>query len=175
MKKQPNDHPLTAQDQSIIDLWQGGNSAQEIADKFSVTKNTIVGKVTRLRNRGYDLRKRRPPKQVVAVARRTSVPKPVIPWVPAAPVNPITETKTAHVIGSKRLMDLGIDDCRYIINDGPVPSFLFCGESKAGKTYCAAHHRLCYTPLPKKPKGDVFKLKKLTYTAPHRNNVKFQR
>jgi hypothetical protein len=165
MKKQSNDHPLTAQDQSIIDLWQRGNSAQQIADKFGVTKNTIVGKVTRLRDRGYDLRKREPPEQVVAVARRTSVPKPVIPWVPAAPVNPITETKTAHVIGSKRLMDLGIDDCRYIINDGQISSFLFCGEPKAGKTYCAAHHKLCYVKPPARTKGKTFSLKKLTYMS----------
>jgi len=165
MKKQSNGHPLTAQDRNIIDLWQGGNSAQKIADKFSVTKNTIVGKITRLRNRGYDLRKREPPEQVVAVARRTSVLKPVIPWVPAAPVNPITAPKIAHVIKLKRLMDLGIDDCRYIINDGPVSLFLFCGEPKEGKTYCAAHHKLCHVPLPNRVKGRAFSLKKLTYMS----------
>ena len=175
MKKQSNDHSLTAQDQSIIDLWQGNVSAQGIADKFGVTKNTIVGKVTRLRNRGYDLRKRRPPKQVVAVAKRTSVPKPVIPWVPAPPVNPISELKTAHVNRPKGIMELGIDDCRYIISGDTASSYLFCGNEKASKTYCIEHHRLCYAPLPKKPKDGVFKLKKLTYTAPHRNNVKFQR
>jgi hypothetical protein len=175
MKKQSNDHSLTAQDQSIIDLWQENVSAQEIADKFGVTKNTIVGKITRLRNRGYDLRMRKPPEQVVAVAKRTSKPKLTIPWVPAPLVNPISELKAAHVNKPKGIMDLGIDDCRYIISGETAASYLFCGEAKYLKTYCAAHHKLCYTPLPKKPKGDVFKLKKLTYTAPHRNNVKFQR
>lgn len=168
MKKQSNDHPLTAQDQSIIDLWQENVSAQEIADKFGVTKNTIVGKVTRLRNRGYDLRMRKPPEKVVAVARRTSVPKPVIPWVPAPTVNSISEPKTAHVNRPKGIMDLGIDDCRYIISGDTASSYLFCGEAKSSRVYCAAHHKICYTPLPKKLKRGVFELKKLTYTAPHR-------
>jgi hypothetical protein len=166
---------LTAQDQSIIDLWQGNVSAQGIADKFGVTKNTIVGKITRLRNRGYDLRKRRPPKQVVAVAQRTSKPKLTIPWISSALNNLINEPKTAHVNKPKGIMELGIDDCRYIISGDTASSYLFCGNEKASKTYCIEHHRLCYAPLPKKPKDGVFKLKKLTYTAPHRNNVKFQR
>lgn len=170
MKKHSTDHPLTVQDQSIIDLWQENVSAQEIADKFGVTKNTIVGKVTRLRNRGYDLRKRRPPRQVVAVARRTSVPKPVIPWVSAQPVNLISEPKTAHVNRPKSIMELGIDDCRYIISGETASSYLFCGEAKSSRTYCAAHYKICYTPLPKKPKRGAFELKKLTYTAPYRRS-----
>jgi hypothetical protein len=173
MKKKSNDFPISAQEQIIIDLWQENISAQEIADRFGVTKNTIVGKVTRLRNRGYDLRKRKPPEQVVAVARRTSVPKPVTPWVPAPFADPVIEPKAAHVIGPKRLMDLGIDDCRYIVSGETASSYLFCGEAKASKSYCAAHHKLCYMPLPKKLKGGVFELRKLTYTAPHRKNVKF--
>jgi GcrA cell cycle regulator len=165
MKKKSNDSPITAQEQVIIDLWQENISAQEIADRLGVTKNTIVGKVTRIRNRGYDLRKRKPPEQVVAVARRTSVPKPVVPWVPAPRADPVIEPKTVHVAGPKRLMDLGIDDCRYVISGELASSYLFCGEPKAGKTYCAAHHKLCYVKPPAKVKGKTFSLKKLTYMS----------
>jgi GcrA cell cycle regulator len=167
MKKKSNDSPITAQEQVIIDLWQENISAQEIADRLGVTKNTIVGKVTRIRNRGYDLRKRKPPEQVVAVARRTSVPKPVVPWVPAPRADPVIEPKTVHVAGPKRLMDLGIDDCRYVISGELASSYLFCGEPKAGKAYCAAHHKLCYIKPPSRVKGKTFSLKKLTYTSSH--------
>lgn len=143
----------------IVDLWQGNVTAQKIADDFGITKNAVIGRVTRLRNRGYDLRKREPPAKVEVMTKRTSIPKPVISWVPEPPVNLISEPKTAHVIGPKGIMDLKMDDCRYIINEGPVSSFLFCGEPKTGRTYCAKHHKLCYVPMVRK--NSKFLLKKL--------------
>jgi hypothetical protein len=157
-------------DQEIVDLWQQNVTAQQIADDYGITKNAVIGRVTRLRNKGYDLRKREHPARVGAMPSRTSVPKPMIAWVPLPPPEPvdlISEPKIAHVIGPKGIMDLKMDDCRYIINDGPVSSFLFCGEPKAGRTYCAAHHKLCYVRPPSRVKGSRFSLKKLTYQSSH--------
>ena len=163
MKTQKRNLEISSDDHKIIDLWQDNFTAQEIADSFGITKNAVIGRVTRLRNKGYDLRKRENPVHVKFMPERTSIPKPVLPWTPllppTEPVNPITEPKIAHVIGPKGIMDLRTDDCRYIINDGPVSSFLFCGEPKVGRTYCAKHHKLCYVPLIKK--RGRFSLKKL--------------
>ena len=167
MKTQRSELKISLTDQEIVDLWQGSVTAQEIADRFGITKNAVIGRVTRLRNKGYDLRKRENPAKVEAMPKRTSIPKPVMPWVPSPPVDPITEPKTAYVMGPKGIMDLKMDDCRYIINDGPAPFFLFCGDPKAGKTYCAAHHKLCYVRPPSRVKGSKFSLKKLTYTSSH--------
>lgn len=170
MRNQLNKLSLSVQDQEICDLWQQNVSAQMIAERFGVTKNSIVGKVTRLRNRGFDLRMRMPLKQAVAMAKRTSKPKLTIPWISAALNNLINEPKTAYVNGPKSIMDLGIDDCRYIISGETAAAYLFCGEAKVGRAYCAAHQKLCYIPIsiPKKNKRAMFELKKLTYTAPHR-------
>jgi len=167
MKTRESKLKISLTDQEIVDLWQGNVTAQEIADRFEITKNAVIGRVTRLRDKGYDLRKRENPAKVEAMPKRTSIPKPVIPWVSEPPVDPITEPKIAHVMGPKNIMDLKMDDCRYIINDGPAPFFLFCGDPKAGKTYCAAHHKLCYVRPPSRVKGSKFSLKKLTYTSSH--------
>ena len=177
MKTQKSKSEISLTDQEIVDLWQKDITAQEIADRFGVTKNAVIGRVTRLRNKGYDLRKRESPAKVDFMAQRTSVPKPVTAWVPAPPppepVDPISEPKLAHVIGPKGIMDLRTEDCRYIINDGPASSLLFCGNPKFGRTYCAAHHKLCYVRPPKKAKGSVFSLKKLTYTSSYHYKDKF--
>ena len=167
MKTQKSELKINLTDQEIVDLWQGSVTAQQIADRFGITKNAVIGRVTRLRNKGYDLRKRENTAKVEAMPKRTSIPKPVMPWVPSPPVDPITEPITAHVMGPKGIMDLKMDDCRYIINDGPAPFFLFCGDPKTGKTYCAAHHKLCYVRPPSRVKGSKFSLKKLTYTSSH--------
>jgi hypothetical protein len=168
MKTRESKLRISSIDQKIADLWQENNlSAQKIADQVGITKNAVIGRITRLRDKGYDLRKREHPAKVEAMPKRTSVPKPVMLWVPEPPVDPITEPKIAHVMGPKGIMDLKMDDCRYIINDGPAPLFLFCGDPKAGKTYCAAHHKLCYVRPPNRVKGSKFSLKKLTYTSSH--------
>ena len=168
MKTRESKLRISSIDQKIADLWQENNlSAQKIADQVGITKNAVIGRITRLRDKGYDLRKREHPAKVEAMPKRTSVPKPVMLWVPEPPVDPITEPKIAHVMGPKGIMDLKMDDCRYIINDGPAPLFLFCGDPKAGKTYCAAHHKLCYVRPPSRVKGSKFSLKKLTYTSSH--------
>jgi hypothetical protein len=166
MKTQNSSLKISSIDQKIVDLWQENVTAQEIGVLLNMTKNAVIGKVSRLRNKGYDLRKRESPKKVEPIAMRTETPKPVIAWVSAPTSYPPPEPKKAHVSGPKSLMDLGIDDCRYIINDGPVSSLLFCGEPKKIKTYCAAHYKLCYIPITKKKKGSVFSLQKLTYTSP---------
>jgi hypothetical protein len=167
MKTRESKLRISSIDQKIADLWQENATAQKIADQVGITKNAVIGRITRLRDKGYDLRKREHPAKVEAMPKRTSIPKPVILWVPEPPVDPITEPKIAHVMGPKGIMDLKMDDCRYIINDGPAPLFLFCGDPKAGKTYCAAHHKLCYVRPPNRVKGSKFSLKKLTYTSSH--------
>jgi hypothetical protein len=167
MKTRESKLRISSIDQKIADLWQENATAQKIADQVGITKNAVIGRITRLRDKGYDLRKREHPAKVEAMPKRTSVPKPVILWVPEPPVDPITEPKIAHVMGPKGIMDLKMDDCRYIINDGPAPLFLFCGDPKAGKTYCAAHHKLCYVRPPNRVKGSKISLKKLTYTSSH--------
>jgi hypothetical protein len=167
MKTQSSNLKISSIDQKIADLWQENMTAQEIGVLLNMTKNAVIGKVSRLRNKGYDLRKRESPKKVEPVAMRTEIPKPVIAWVSAPVIEPPPEPKKAHVSGPKSIMELGIDDCSYIINDGPVSSFLFCGEKKTNKTYCAAHHKLCYIRVTKKVKGKTFALKKLTYMSPY--------
>jgi len=172
MKTRKSKSEISSIDQKIVDLWQDNVSAQSIADTLGITKNAVIGKVARIRNRGYDLRKR-PSVPVINIEElRTPIKKPLIAWVPVLVEEPENEPEVAlkepHISGPKTLMDLKIDDCRYIIEGERAPLFLFCGQLKASKTYCAAHHKLCYVPVPKKVKARPFSLHKLTYTSPER-------
>jgi hypothetical protein len=45
-----------------------------------------------------------------------------------------------------RLLDLQVHHCRYMISETR-----FCGERKRnGSSYCADHHKLCWTPQRKR-------------------------
>jgi GcrA cell cycle regulator len=44
----------------------------------------------------------------------------------------------------KELMDLGLHDCRWVLNNGSP--FLFCAESTDGDTYCSHHSERAYRP-----------------------------
>ncbi|WP_420415262.1 GcrA family cell cycle regulator [Roseibium sp.] len=37
---------------TLIDLWNAGKSARQIADKLGITRNAVIGKADRLRKRG---------------------------------------------------------------------------------------------------------------------------
>lgn len=152
-------------DQKIVDLWQKNVTAQSIGISLGLTKNAVVGRVNRLREKGYDLRKREPTAKVGLVPMRTLVSKPVTLRVEPPPVNSPLEPKTVHVRGPKSITDLKRNDCRYIINDGHASSFLFCGNPKKGKAYCATHHAMCHVRVPSKISGASLSVHKLTYKA----------
>lgn len=51
------------------------------------------------------------------------------------------------------LADLKPHQCKWPIGDPRAPDFIFCGAPrKPGKgSYCAHHHKIAYTPPPKRP------------------------
>lgn len=73
---------------------------------------------------------------------KTPLPPKHVPEPPKPPV--------ARMVS---LMDLDADACRFPINDPRNADFGFCGAPKAGRTYCAFHHRLCYRPAEKRERA----------------------
>jgi len=165
MKTQKIDTKIESIDQKIVDLWQKNVTAQGIGISLGLTKNAVVGRVTRLREKGYDLRKREPTAKVGRVPMQKSVQKPVTLRVESTPVNSPIKPKTVHVRGPKSITELKRNDCRYIINDGHASSFLFCGNPKQGKAYCAKHHAMCHVRVPNKISRASLSVEKLTYKA----------
>ena len=136
-------------------LWTDGLSATEIAPHIpGTTRNSIIGKVTRLKlNRSSKAvqkkpsRPKRDPKLVKEENRQRSIilrkqdappPPPAIPYSEDEPGVDVT-----HLLGVLQLNDT---TCRWPHGDPLKAGFGFCGQNtKAGSVYCTKHHRLAYT------------------------------
>lgn len=144
----------------LLSMWRAGKTAREIAADLGTTRNAVIGKIFRLRNRGVDLSRAvtaappKPPKpEKPAKKEKPAAPKAV--WPP-----PLTADEKAALLAERKaklarerrargikFADLGARDCRYIINAGRPADYLFCGDIREpGKPYCKEHSELCYRP-----------------------------
>ena len=138
MKAQTLKSELNPIDQKIVDLWQKNVTALNIANLLGLTKNSVIGRVNRLRTKGHDLRKKELPAKGKAMKKRKPVSKPVIlRWTGP----------------SKKIAELKTYDCRYVISDRSDELFLFCGKPKVFNSYCAEHHALCHARPANRVKG----------------------
>jgi len=147
----------------LVAMWRAGATGTEIAKALGTTRNAVIGKIFRLRNRGVDLSRAvtaappkplKPPKpEKPAKKEKPAAPKAV--WPP-----PLSAEEKAALIAERKAQvarerrargikfaDLGARDCRYIINAGRPADYLFCGDIREpGKPYCKEHAELCYRP-----------------------------
>jgi len=115
-------------------------TAQQIADHFKVTRNTVIGKANRLglriRCTGYnftDNRRRVLERQRERNRARRQVPTPPTPPPAVAPPPYAVE-----------LLDLGPDCCHWPVA-GSVAPYLFCGNATdRGEDYCPWHRGEAY-------------------------------
>ncbi len=144
-------------------LWAEGLSASQIANRLSgVTRNAVIGKVTRLGlperlvssrkssgGRTKSLNKRRERQRAAAAARSKPSPraKSMIELVfDAVPIEPVEEL-FIPVKDRKGVLQLEASDCRWPIGDPREPDFHFCGKGKVtGLPYCEHHVRRAYQP-----------------------------
>jgi GcrA cell cycle regulator len=133
--------------------FEAGLSCREIAADIGVSRNAVIGKLTRLnltRGRGRD--ERRPETRGNARAAR-AVPRLQYAMLAAiygegeaprfeAPIlTAIDETNRCS------LLDLTENRCRWPISTPGADDFCFCGNiSPDGQPYCAGHSRLAYRP-----------------------------
>jgi len=164
--KQNNDHQsevatktstkvyvLDDYEQKIVDLWNAKYPASEIAKALGKTRNTIVGKVWRLRRHGVEfihhpIKVSSGPKVVKPKAARASKPfsgirfnkAPRFPKSDALPLKEAVEAKPLNI----GFWNLKANSCRYVMNDGRPENFIFCGAPKERGSYCEAHASICY-------------------------------
>ena len=128
--------------------FEAGLSCREIAADIGVSRNAVIGKLSRLnltRGRTVDDRKvqDRPARAPRAVPRLQYAMLATIYGEAAEPVaaGPIDEANRCS------LLELSENRCRWPISTPGAEDFCFCGNSApAGQPYCTGHSRLAYRP-----------------------------
>jgi GcrA cell cycle regulator len=134
--------------------FQAGLSCREIANEIGVSRNAVIGKISRLalvRDNGGDSRR------VVRAdaARDSSRPRPMpklrrrilkaVQTEPSQTVVPLVEQTPVSVENGCSLFELTKERCRWPISTPGAEDFCFCGSMPVeGLPYCANHTRLAY-------------------------------
>lgn len=117
--------------------WWPTRSSSELAKMFGVTRNAIIGKVTRLGlKKGHEQKRER-----IAAARLGKRRDPMIrkPDLKIETTVDASITVLEEPFIGVHIIDLNNTHCRYVKDSS---SLLFCGhERKKGSSYCPNHHK----------------------------------
>lgn len=131
--------------------FEAGLSCREIAADIGVSRNAVIGKLSRLNlTRGRAVDDRRAQDRGLAPARtRRAVPRLQYEMLATiygeidapAVAGPIDEANRCS------LLELAENRCRWPISTPGEDDFCFCGNTAPdGQPYCAGHSRLAYRP-----------------------------
>lgn len=134
--------------EKLIALHAKELSARAMAEVLCVTRNTVIGKLFRLKAQGIIARSPgiSAPKKYVRPVKPLARPRVPMQVKPKAVVYPIP-TKT----NSAKLVDIKKNQCRYIEADvipGDGDLQYMCGDKvwQEGAAYCGHHHKVCHYP-----------------------------
>jgi GcrA cell cycle regulator len=127
--------------------FAAGLSCREIANEIGVSRNAVIGKLSRLdltREKKPDLRRVTP-----KTNRPGSVPRLQyrILRKAFAEAPPAEDDRVIQSTQHCSLLELSEERCRWPINSPGEEDFCFCGNQPlGGLPYCAGHSRLAYQP-----------------------------
>jgi len=121
-------------------LWKEGLSASQIASRFGVSRNVIVGLAYRNRDQ-FPARQKR---TLAPVRREPPRPRKQAPEPTPEPEIPATAYDAERLQSAKQLHQLSAGECCWPLNTGGP--YLFCAAETTGR-YCRNHHA---RSLPKK-------------------------
>ena len=135
----------------IVVMWNEGITSGEIAKELGVTRNVVIGRVSRLRKNGVTLRslqkikpstKREVKTRMGWVMKRQPKPKNA----PVISLDQFTFDSPPPVqrVDITQLTSLS---CRYILDQDPKRGALYCGDTRHYRSYCEAHAKMCYVPV----------------------------
>ncbi len=131
--------------------FEAGLSCREIAGDIGVSRNAVIGKLSRLNlTREESGDRRRPARKDAAKGHRPrSVPKLRSRMLLAlyAESQPAAGDEPIHNGNCCSLLELSEERCRWPISTPGAEDFCFCGNTPVeGLPYCAGHTRLAYRP-----------------------------
>ena len=145
--------------QKMLRMWEKNKTAKQIGDELGVTKNAVIGRVTRARMAGLQLNRASVARKKVFEWQSPVAKAHMIAREPQSRCEPLSIFETTTQQKSKRsitLSQLKSTSCRYILNDDPSQA-IYCGAPKEKISYCCKHYALCYHapsvgPRKKRPK-----------------------
>jgi GcrA cell cycle regulator len=128
--------------------FEAGLSCREIADRIGVSRNAVIGKITRLNLKRIKAagpgRKNaaRDPERRGGMRLRRLLKSVTIDVAPEAEAPPEVPIESGH---SCSLFELSAVTCRWPISTPGAADFCFCGHPPVeGLPYCPGHSRLAY-------------------------------
>ena len=130
--------------------FEAGLSCREIAADIGVSRNAVIGKLSRLNlTRGRSVDERRHHDRNSGSRAPKAVPR--LQFAMLATIYGEADGPVARgpIDAANRcsLMELGENRCRWPISTPGAEDFCFCGNAAPdGQPYCAGHNRLAYRP-----------------------------
>jgi GcrA cell cycle regulator len=128
--------------------FAAGLSCREIANEIGVSRNAVIGKLSRL-----NLTREKKPiarREDAKPGRSRSVPRLQYRILRKLFAEAPPAEESEHAILSEQhcsLLELSEQRCRWPINSPGEDDFCFCGNQPLnGMPYCAGHSRLAYQP-----------------------------
>jgi GcrA cell cycle regulator len=130
--------------------FEAGLSCREIAADIGVSRNAVIGKLSRLNLRRDEGRsRRRAGKRAAKTDRRNTTPRLQQEMLAALYGEPQPDIPDQPIDDARRcsLYELSEERCRWPISSPGSADFCFCGNRPLeGLPYCPGHHRLAYRP-----------------------------
>ena len=127
--------------------FSAGLSCREIANEIGVSRNAVIGKLSRL-----SLTREKKP-EIRRAGAKTNRPRSVprlqyrILRKLFAEAVPVEDGGAIHSEQHCTLLELSEERCRWPINSPGEEDFCFCGDRPLeGLPYCPGHSRLAYQP-----------------------------
>lgn len=177
-------NPITdEEEQLIIRLWKDRKTGSEIGAALGRSRNSIMGKLNRLRAKGVI--ELLPEGEARFKPKATPGPKPPpvnvkkVPSMPKmpqlvtdagqddqAPFKPVfvPQPPKEEVVNPIKFTSLKPMSCRYIVSGKRAEEYMFCGKRKEVRSYCKDHAAMVYVKVEKKRPNpvDTFKLERMS-------------
>jgi GcrA cell cycle regulator len=131
--------------------FEAGLSCREIAGDLGVSRNAVIGKLSRLnlmREKGGNAR-RKTQEDAAKGRRPKTVPRLQYQMLKALYGEPQSAADDEPIHNGRccSLLELSEERCRWPISTPGAADFCFCGNTPVdGLPYCAGHTRLAYRP-----------------------------
>lgn len=136
-------------------MWARGHSATDIASELGTTRNSVVGKIHRLRGAKFEIARRGsgfrvdvksddPNEVLFPFVRRRRRTRLQIARAKALEAAEHATLKPDQSVCAVTFMHLDSMHCRWVL--GEPHDQLYCGaDQMAGSSYCYRHHAIAYT------------------------------